>query len=229
MRSLAFDPLHNRCYYGTPDDGAFGEFGTVSFSGSTGALINHASTFHAQQFLSFNLDDIAPKSGAGGTKVPEPGSLALVGLALAGASRLHRRKTHWRERAHRACPNGASGRRFSCAAAQWKSTHCPSSRIVILEIADIRIHPGQQLAFEAAIQHGIATVVSRAKGFMGFKVNRGVESPDRFVLQIFWETLEDHTVGFRQGPLFTQWRGIVGPFFAVPPAVEHFTLVARSE
>ena len=100
---------------------------------------------------------------------------------------------------------------------------------MILEIADIRIPTGQQAAFEAAIQHGIATVASRAKGFKGWKVNRGIESPERFVLMIFWETLEDHTVGFRQGPLFAEWRAIVGPFFAAPPQVEHFTLVGKSE
>ncbi len=99
---------------------------------------------------------------------------------------------------------------------------------MILEIADIRIAPGQQAAFEAAVQHGATTVASRAKGFKGYKVNRGVESPERYVLMIFWDTLEDHTVGFRQGPLFTEWRAIVGPFFAAPPVVEHFTLVAKS-
>ena len=68
---------------------------------------------------------------------------------------------------------------------------------MILELADIRIHPGQQAAFEEAIQRGLTTVASRAKGFKGAKVNRGIESPERFVLQIFWETLEDHTVAFR--------------------------------
>jgi len=99
---------------------------------------------------------------------------------------------------------------------------------LILEVADIRIHPGQQAAFEAAIQHGLDSVASQAKGFKGAKVNRGIESPERYVLQIFWDTLEDHTVGFRQGPLFAQWRAIVGPFFASPPVVEHFSLVGKS-
>ncbi len=100
---------------------------------------------------------------------------------------------------------------------------------MILEIADIRIPPGKQAEFDAAIQHGIATVVSTAKGFRGFKVSKGIESPERYILQIFWDTLENHTVDFRQGPLFTQWRAIVGPFFASPPMVEHFTLVAKSD
>jgi heme-degrading monooxygenase HmoA len=98
---------------------------------------------------------------------------------------------------------------------------------VILEIADIRITPGRNAEFEAAIQLGLSTVIQQAKGFRGAKVNRGIESPERYVLQIFWDTLEDHTVGFRQGPLFVQWRAHVGPFFAVPPVVEHFELVTK--
>ena len=99
---------------------------------------------------------------------------------------------------------------------------------MILEVADIRIAPGQQAAFDEAIQRGVSTVISRARGMKGWKVNRGVESPERYILMIFWDTLEDHTVHFRQGPLFPEWRAIVGPFFATPPVVEHFTLVGKS-
>ncbi len=100
---------------------------------------------------------------------------------------------------------------------------------MILELADIRIQPGQQAAFDEAIVRGITTVIAQAKGFRGWKVNKGLESPERYVLQIFWETLEDHTVHFRGGPLFAQWRAIVGPFFAQPPVVEHFTLLGKSD
>jgi heme-degrading monooxygenase HmoA len=99
---------------------------------------------------------------------------------------------------------------------------------MILELADIRIQPGQQAAFEEAIARGLSTVIARAKGYQGSKVNRGMESPERYVLQIFWDTLEDHTVGFRQSPLFPEWRAIVGPFFAAPPVVEHFELTFKS-
>ncbi len=99
---------------------------------------------------------------------------------------------------------------------------------MILEVADIRIQPGQQAAFDAAIQRGLSTVISRARGFKGWKVNKGVESPEHYLLMIFWDTLEDHTVAFRGGPLFAEWRAIVGPFFAAPPVVEHFTLLGKS-
>lgn len=99
---------------------------------------------------------------------------------------------------------------------------------MILEIADIRIHPGQQAAFDEAIQRGIRTVISGAKGFQGYKINKGIESPERYLLQVFWETLENHTVDFRQSASFAEWRAIVGPYFAGPPSVEHFELLAKS-
>jgi heme-degrading monooxygenase HmoA len=99
---------------------------------------------------------------------------------------------------------------------------------MILELADIRIQPGKQAEFDAAIQRGVETVISKAAGYQGFEVRKGIESPERYVLMIRWATLENHTVDFRGGPLFPQWRAIVGPFFAVPPVVEHFELVAKA-
>lgn len=99
---------------------------------------------------------------------------------------------------------------------------------MILELADIRIQPGQQAAFDAAIERGVTTVIAHAKGYRGYKVNKGIENPERYVLQIFWDSLDDHMVGFRQSPAFADWRAIVGPFFAAPPVVEHFDLVCKS-
>ena len=99
---------------------------------------------------------------------------------------------------------------------------------MILELADIRILPGQQTAFAEAIHRGLATIVTAAKGFRGGKLSKGIENPERYLLMISWDTLEDHTIGFRQGPLFQQWRAIVGPFFASPPAVEHFESTQES-
>lgn len=99
---------------------------------------------------------------------------------------------------------------------------------MILELVDIRIHPGQNAAFEEAIDRGLRTVIANAQGFQGYKLNKGLENPQRYLLQIFWNTLEDHTQTFRQSPAFVQWRAIVGPFFAEAPVVEHFELVSKS-
>lgn len=99
---------------------------------------------------------------------------------------------------------------------------------MILEVADIRIAPGRQAEFEAALERGMASILPRATGYRSHQVQRGVESPERYLLLIRWDTLENHTVAFRGGPLFAEWRAIVGPFFAAPPNVEHFTLAHES-
>jgi heme-degrading monooxygenase HmoA len=97
---------------------------------------------------------------------------------------------------------------------------------MILEIADIRIKPGQQAQFEKAVQFGLNTVIAKSKGFRGHQVHHSIESPDRYVLMLEWDTLEDHTVGFRESPAFVEWRSIVIDFFAQAPFTEHFELVS---
>jgi heme-degrading monooxygenase HmoA len=97
---------------------------------------------------------------------------------------------------------------------------------MVLELAEITIRPGEQAQFDAAIAKGIAQVISNARGFRRATVHKGIESPERYVLQIEWDTLENHTVDFRGSPAFAQWRAIVGPYFGQPPRVEHFTSVA---
>jgi heme-degrading monooxygenase HmoA len=99
---------------------------------------------------------------------------------------------------------------------------------VILEIADIRIQPGRQADFDEAIQRGVNSVIAQDPGYLAHSIHKGVESPERYVLQIWWTSIAAHNEGFRQSPAFAQWRGIVGPFFAAPPVVEHFELLDAS-
>jgi heme-degrading monooxygenase HmoA len=98
---------------------------------------------------------------------------------------------------------------------------------MILEVADIRIAPGQQAAFDEAIARGVSTVIAQARGYRGHRVLKGIESPERYLLHVYWDTLENHTVDFRGSAAFTEWRAIVGPFFAQPPQVEHYTLLVE--
>ena len=99
---------------------------------------------------------------------------------------------------------------------------------MVLEVADIRIRPGEGAAFEEAVSRGVETVIAGATGFRGYKVNRGIESSERYLLMIFWDTLENHTVDFRTSSAFDDWRAIVGGFFDGAPQVEHFELASKS-
>ena len=75
---------------------------------------------------------------------------------------------------------------------------------MILEIADITIRPDEQAAFDTAIARGIQSVISKAAGFRRASVHKGIESPERYALQIEWETLENHTVDFRGSAAFAE-------------------------
>jgi len=70
---------------------------------------------------------------------------------------------------------------------------------MIVEVASIRVAPENAAAFEAAVREAVA-VFGRAEGCRGMQLMRGVESPDQYRLLIRWDSLEAHTVGFREGP-----------------------------
>lgn len=53
-------------------------------------------------------------------------------------------------------------------------------------------------------------------------MTRSIESPSRFVLLIEWDSVEAHTVGFRESENFGRWRALLGPYFDGAPHVEHF-------
>lgn len=96
---------------------------------------------------------------------------------------------------------------------------------MITEIAQIEIKPGSEKDFEAAVSQA-QTIFRRCKGWKNFELHRSIEKPSRYRLLIEWETLENHVVDFRESSSFTEWRALVGPFFASPPVVEHTETVA---
>jgi heme-degrading monooxygenase HmoA len=98
---------------------------------------------------------------------------------------------------------------------------------MILEIADITIVPGKNAEFDQAIERGVREAISSAKGFISFKIQKGIENPNRYLLMIQWATLDNHIVDFRNSPNFLKWREFVSPFFAGPPVVEHFQLLTE--
>ncbi len=97
---------------------------------------------------------------------------------------------------------------------------------MIVEIADFKVDPAQHSEFGLVLKNAVATVLSKADGYLGHSVLACIETPGRYVLTVQWQTVEDHTVGFRQSTAFAQWRALIGPFFAQAPHVEHFCVVS---
>ena len=98
---------------------------------------------------------------------------------------------------------------------------------MILEIAQIDVKPGMENEFEAGVKSP-APLFKRAKGCnAAWRCNARTRSPSRYRLFVQWDTLENHTMDFRQSADFQEWRKLVGHCFAAPPEVEHVAEVVK--
>lgn len=98
-------------------------------------------------------------------------------------------------------------------------------RTRVIEVADFSVHPEEHAAFGRVLSQAVAEVLSNARGYQEHQILSCQETPGRYLLTVAWDTLEDHTVGFRESPAFVKWRALISPFFASPPSVAHFDLV----
>ena len=101
--------------------------------------------------------------------------------------------------------------------------NCP----VITEHALLPVLPGREAEFEAAFGQAKAIIASMP-GFRTLSLSRSMESPGTYLLLVEWETLEDHTVGFRESPEYQQWRRLLHHFYQPFPVVEHFVAVSTA-
>ncbi|PNY80388.1 antibiotic biosynthesis monooxygenase family protein [Deinococcus koreensis] len=95
---------------------------------------------------------------------------------------------------------------------------------MILELALLQIRPGLTADFEAAFAQAQA-IIARMTGYERHELQRCVEDDHRYALLVWWDTLEDHTVGFRGSAEYQQWRSLLHHFYDPFPTVEHFTRV----
>ncbi len=92
---------------------------------------------------------------------------------------------------------------------------------MILETAILNVKPGRGAAFAAAMRDA-RPLIAATPGFQRIEVRACVETPDRYLLLVWWETLEAHTVGFRQSERYARWRALLHDFYDPFPQVEHY-------
>jgi heme-degrading monooxygenase HmoA len=95
---------------------------------------------------------------------------------------------------------------------------------MILETALLDVRPGQESAFEDAFAKA-SSIIASMPGYLSHELLRCIEKESRYLLLVRWETLEDHTEGFRGSPEYQQWKALLHHFYDPFPTVEHFTSV----
>ena len=92
---------------------------------------------------------------------------------------------------------------------------------MILEVAILNVIPGQESAFEAAFHRAISILTSM-RGYISHELRHCVEHSNRYILLVHWQSLEDHTIGFRTSPQYQEWKSLLHHFYDPFPTVEHY-------
>jgi heme-degrading monooxygenase HmoA len=95
---------------------------------------------------------------------------------------------------------------------------------MILEVAILDVIPTQEKEFESAFAKA-SGIISSMPGYLSHQLQRCVEKQNRYLLLVYWETLEAHTVGFRGSEQYQEWRKLLHRFYDPFPMVEHYSLI----
>jgi len=95
---------------------------------------------------------------------------------------------------------------------------------MIVEAAMLQVKPGREEEYEEAFCQA-SEIISSMKGYISHELQRCMEAKGKYLLLVKWETLEDHTVGFRQSNEYQEWKKQLHHFYDPFPTVEHFEKV----
>jgi len=95
---------------------------------------------------------------------------------------------------------------------------------MVLEQAVLEVRPGTEQEFEAAFAKAQAIIVGMP-GYISHSLSACIEYAGRYLLLVEWESLEDHTQGFRQSPQYDEWRRLLHHFYEPFPEVTHYETV----
>lgn len=98
---------------------------------------------------------------------------------------------------------------------------------MILEVARLDVRSGEEARFQDDFRRA-QSILSSMKGYISHQLQRCIETPSRYILLVRWETLEDHTEGFRRSSEYQEWKNLLHHYYDPFPEVEHYEAVFSS-
>jgi heme-degrading monooxygenase HmoA len=102
--------------------------------------------------------------------------------------------------------------------------HAHIYELMILEAAILNVIPGKEAQFEKDFATA-GQYISSIKGYTKHSLSKCIERQNQYLLLVEWETLEDHTVGFRQSAAYLEWKRLLHHYYDPFPVVEHYKAV----
>ncbi|PRC91200.1 antibiotic biosynthesis monooxygenase family protein [Solimicrobium silvestre] len=98
---------------------------------------------------------------------------------------------------------------------------------MILEVATLDVRAGQEQQFETAFCKA-SEIISNMNGYVSHQLQRCLENKSRYILLVNWQSLEDHTVGFRGSQEYQEWKRFLHHFYDPFPTVEHYESILEN-
>jgi heme-degrading monooxygenase HmoA len=92
---------------------------------------------------------------------------------------------------------------------------------MILEVATLEVKPGLKDQFEKDFVIA-SQYISAVDGYMGHSLQKCLEQENKYILLVNWNTLEDHTIGFRESKEYLEWKKLLHHYYDPFPTVEHY-------
>ena len=92
---------------------------------------------------------------------------------------------------------------------------------MILEVAVLKVRSGMNQQFETAFMEA-AKIISSMPGYISHDLQECIEIENQYLLLVNWQTLEDHTIGFRESAEYQTWKKLLHHFYEPFPVVEHY-------
>lgn len=55
--------------------------------------------------------------------------------------------------------------------------------------------------------------ISATKSYIKHSSSKCIKHPDKYLLLVQWETLEDHTIGFRESSQYLEWKKLLHHYY----------------
>lgn len=99
---------------------------------------------------------------------------------------------------------------------------------MILEVAILNVEEGREREFERAFLLA-GQYISAIKGYIRHSLRKCLEQDNKYILLVDWESLEAHTVGFRESVQYLEWKKLLHDYYDPFPVVEHYELLIENE
>ncbi len=90
------------------------------------------------------------------------------------------------------------------------------------------LFPVKKKTFEFDFQTA-GQYISSVKGYRNHSLLKCIEQDNKYILRVEWDSLEDHTIGFRQSEQYIEWKNLLHHYYDPFPVVEHYETIIEQE